>query len=99
MDASQIVSGIGRRLFQRLILLLVITVLLRAAGFFMGSSDDNFRSTSSLMSADQASISPGAADGWGSGSAKAEHRRPAYDRDGSTYPASDSRDDDGWGSN
>jgi hypothetical protein len=97
---NELLTGIGRRLFQRLMVIFVIAVVLRSIGFFMGPGDDGtFRSTSSEMRAGPAPSAPGEDSGWGTSTSKSERRRSDRDRDGSGTPVYDPGEDGGWGSN
>ena len=85
---NELLTGIGRRLFQRLMVVLVLAVALRALGFFLGAEDDSFRSTSSEMRAGPTPSAPDADDGWGTGPSNSNRsQREEYGDDG------------GWGSN
>lgn len=99
MFVNELLTGIGRRLFQRLMLILVIAVALRTVGFFMGPGDDGtFRSTSSQMrpASDQSSADED--DLWGSGT-KGKNNRSDRARDSSRPPVYDPVEDGGWGAN
>jgi hypothetical protein len=89
MFVNNILSGIGRRLLQRLLVMFVLVVVLRTMGFFMGAeADADFRSTSSEMRAGPTPSAPMEDDLWGADSSSAKSRR------------SESADEDaGWGSN
>ena len=100
MFVNQLLTGIGRRLFQRLMMILVIAVVLRTVGFFMGSGDDGtFRSTSSQMVAGQTAGAPSEDAGWGAESTKHESRRSSPERSSPDTPVYDPGQDGGWGSN
>lgn len=100
MNLDNFLTGMGRRLFQRLIVMFVIVVALRMVGFFMGPGDDGtFRSTSSEMRAAPAQSNPDEDDLWGTGSTGNKQRRPSRDRDSSGPPVYDPGQDGGWGSN
>lgn len=100
MFVQQLLTGIGRRLFQRLMMILVIALVLRTVGFFMGSGDDRtFSSTSSQMVAGQAAGPPNEDAGWGTESTKREPRRSSSERSSSDTPVYDPGQDGGWGSN
>ena len=89
MFVNELLTGIGRRLFQRLFVTLVIAVALRTAGFFMGQSDDaDFRTTTSEMRPEAALSAPDEDIPWGTSSAYPN--RPRTDEPGA---------DEGWGSN
>lgn len=89
VSANEILTGISRRLLQRLMLMLVIVVALRTAGFFMGQSDDGtFRSTTSEMRPDPALSAVDEDSLWNPGSTYPN--RPRTDQPGA---------EDGWGSN
>ncbi len=98
MFVNQLLTGIGRRLFQRLMLILVVAVVLRTVGFFMGPGDDGtFRSTSSEMTAGQTPSAPDDDAGWGASANKSKPRRSK--QDSSDIPVYDPGQDGGWGSN
>jgi hypothetical protein len=95
---NNLLTGIGRRLFQRLMVIFVIAVVLRTIGFFMGPGDDGtFQSTSSKMVAGQAPSAPDEDSGWGTSTTKSKPRRSERERDG--VPVYDPGEDGGWGSN
>ena len=89
MFVNNILSGIGRSLLRRLLVMFVLVVVLRTAGFFMGAeADEDFRSTSSEMRSDSEASMP-AGDGlW---AAEATTAR--------TSDAERPDEDAGWGSN
>ncbi len=89
MFVNNILTGIGRRLLQRLLVMFVLVVVLRTVGFFMGAeADADFRSASNEMSSDSVSSVAIEDDLWGADSSSTKSRR------------TDSRDEDaGWGSN
>lgn len=100
MNIDAFLTGFGRRLFQRLMLMLVVVVALRMLGFFMGPGDDGtFRTTSSEMRAGPTPSAPDDNAGWGTSSSKSERRSAARDRSSSEPPVYDSASDGGWGSN
>ncbi len=81
-------------------LILVVALVLRTVGFFMGSGDDGtFNSTSSQMVAGQAAGAPNEDAGWGAESTKREPRRSSSERSSSDTPVYDPGQDGGWGSN
>lgn len=100
MFVNEFLTGLGRRVFQRLILILVLAVALRTVGFFMGPGDDGtFRSTSSEMRAGPTPSAPDEDAGWATSSRQSERRRAARERDRSDIPVYDPGEDGGWGSN
>lgn len=97
---NDLLTGIGRRLFQRLMVIFVIALVLRSLGFFMGPGDDGtFRSTSSELRSSQSMDEREENDLWGAGSDRSKSRRSDRQRDSSRPPVYDPVEDGGWGSN
>lgn len=100
MFVNNLLTGIGRRLFQRLMVIFVIALVLRSIGFFTGPSEDGtFRSTSSELRSSQWMEDREEKDLWGAGSDQSKNRRDDRQRDSSRPPVYDPVEDGGWGSN